>query len=113
MNENKPQRFTKKPVTIEAIQFTGGPASATPIVNWILENGHTARWDEAHEGWESEDGVYGYPAKPEQLQIDTLEGTMFATPGDWIIKGVQGEFYPCKPDIFEATYESARQYPHD
>ena len=40
-----------------------------------------------------------------QIVIDTLEGKMFASPSDWIIKGVQGEFYPCKPDIFEATYE--------
>lgn len=40
------------------------------------------------------------------IEIDTLEGTMRAHPGDWIIKGVKGEFYPCKPDIFEATYEA-------
>ena len=39
------------------------------------------------------------------LLIGTLEGTMAAAPGDWVIKGVAGEFYPCKPDIFEATYE--------
>jgi len=38
--------------------------------------------------------------------IQTLEGTMQASPGDWIIRGVAGEFYPCKPDIFEATYEA-------
>ena len=37
--------------------------------------------------------------------IYTLEGTMAAVPGDWIIRGVQGEFYPCKPDIFDATYD--------
>jgi len=41
------------------------------------------------------------------VYIETLEGRMMATPGDWIIKGVNGEFYPCKPDIFEATYEPA------
>ena len=40
--------------------------------------------------------------------ITTLEGVMHASPGDWIIKGVKGEFYPCKPDIFEATYEPVR-----
>lgn len=39
------------------------------------------------------------------VKIKTLEGTMFAQPGDWIITGVKGERYPCKPDIFEATYE--------
>jgi hypothetical protein len=42
-----------------------------------------------------------------EWMIQTLEGDMWARPGDWIIKGVQGEFYPCKPDIFEATYEPA------
>jgi uncharacterized protein (UPF0303 family) len=41
----------------------------------------------------------------EELFIETLEGTMRANPGDWIIKGVKGEMYPCKPDIFEQTYE--------
>jgi len=40
-----------------------------------------------------------------QVKIETLEGTMVASPGDWIITGIQGEQYPCKPDIFEATYE--------
>ena len=40
-----------------------------------------------------------------ELVVKTLEGTMLASPGDWIIKGVKGEFYPCKPDIFEMTYE--------
>jgi len=43
----------------------------------------------------------------ERLEIETLEGTMVADPGDWIITGVQGEQYPCKPDIFAATYEEA------
>jgi hypothetical protein len=46
-----------------------------------------------------------YRKKPVEIEIETLEGTMTATPGDWIICGVQGELYPCKPDIFEATYE--------
>lgn len=42
---------------------------------------------------------------PEPLKIETIEGTLTAQPGDWIITGVKGERYPCKPDIFEATYE--------
>ncbi|OMF00278.1 hypothetical protein BK124_11515 [Paenibacillus amylolyticus] len=42
-----------------------------------------------------------------KVGIITLEGTMWASPGDWIIKGVNGEFYPCKPDIFEKTYDPA------
>lgn len=46
---------------------------------------------------------------PEPLPISTLEGTMLANPGDWIITGVKGERYPCKPDIFAATYEQVEE----
>jgi hypothetical protein len=98
-------KYRKKPVVIEAMRFDGGAENATPIIDWILSSEHTARWSEAHEAWESEDGCQGYAAEPEHLAIHTLEGTMRADVGDWIICGVQGEFYPCKPDIFEATYE--------
>ncbi len=50
-----------------------------------------------------------YPAYLGGIFIDTLEGTMYARRGDYIIKGVQGEFYPCKPDIFEQTYEAIQK----
>lgn len=102
-----PNAYRKKPVVIEARQFTGGAASASPLIDWILANGGTARWNEACDEWESEDGTQGHPASPEHLAIRTLEGTMFADPGDWIIRGVKGEFYPVKPDIFAETYEPA------
>lgn len=84
-------KYRKKPVIIEAQRWDGTAEGATPIINWVLEGGSTARYrdDDAHLA----------------IAIDTLEGTMLAQTGDWIIKGVQGEFYPCKPDIFEATYE--------
>ena len=49
---------------------------------------------------------WSYAGNGSAIEIPTLEGTMTATVGDWIIKGVAGEFYPCKPDIFEKTYES-------
>ena len=45
------------------------------------------------------------------LHIETLEGTLHVSPDDWVIRGVQGEFYPCKPDIFEQTYEPAEPHP--
>ena len=85
-------KFRKKPVAIEAMQFTR--QSYREIEKW--SNG---------EVW-SNPVLAGQPS-PLFMQIATLEGTMTATLGDWIIKGVQGEFYPCKPDIFEATYEAA------
>ena len=78
-------KYRKKPVVIEAIQFTKNTVSAC------------LKFCEDEASFNSE-----VPC----LHIDTLEGEMIANNDDWIIKGIKGEFYPCKPDIFEATYES-------
>lgn len=78
-------KFKKKPVVIEAIQFDGSAESARMITMW------------------SGQVCVGSPGGA--LTIKTLEGEMKANPGDWIIKGVKDEFYPCKPDVFEQTYE--------
>jgi len=82
-------RFRKKPVVIEAMQFLGD--NEDEIVEW------------------SGRAVVAHPvinlAGDAVLRITTLEGDMLAHAGDWIIKGIKGEFYPCKPDIFSATYE--------
>ncbi|MCF6120543.1 hypothetical protein L2449_27340 [Mesorhizobium muleiense] len=88
-------QFRKKPVVIEALQFDGSWTSAKPILDWMGES-----WplDVSHPRWSDRDGGL--------LFVTTLEGVMTAQPHDWIIKGVQGEFYPCKPDIFAATYEA-------
>ena len=83
-------QYRKKPVVIDAVQFTG------------------------HNAHEISDGLdmdpvrvsYADPDNP-VIIIETLEGTMRGAVGDWIIKGVREEFYPCKPDIFAATYEPA------
>lgn len=86
MSQDKtPSRFTKKPVTIEAVQYNG-----------TLQSLDALFIPEVHQDLGSN-----------ACQIPTLEGVMTAQPGDWIIKGVKGEFYPCKPDIFEATYSPA------
>ena len=87
--------FRKKPVVIEAMQFLGTWENAKPILNWIEESKPI---DRSGPRWADRDGGV-------VLLINTLEGEMSANPGDWIIKGVKGEFYPCKPDIFTATYE--------
>lgn len=89
-------RYRKRPVEIEARQWDGTPQAADPIIDWILTAGSTARYS-----------CNGDTCTPDAhtIAIDTLEGTMHASPGDWIIRGVQDEFYPCKPDIFTATYE--------
>lgn len=97
---DRPTHFRKRPVVIEAIQFTGSAESATPIIDWVLAGGGTASF---HEHLMDGDLV----AHPDPfLRIDTPEGRMVASLGDWVIRGVKGEFYPCKPDIFEATYEA-------
>ena len=84
-------KFRKKPVEIEARQVTDDNAHA--LANWIKSNGAVAF---ASRGAGDDLAVY----------IDTLEGRMQASIGDWIIRGVKGEFYPCKPDIFDATYDA-------
>ena len=67
------------------------------------------KWDGVEEflDWADENGLTNfYSDRDEGLCIETLEGSMRADPGDWIIKGINGEFYPCKPDIFKKTYEA-------
>lgn len=98
------QKFRKKPVEIHAEKFLGGAESATQIVDWILANGGTARYHEASAAHD-----YLGDAAREHVAIDTLEGTMRANVGDWIICGVAGEFYSCKPDIFEKTYTAVKE----
>jgi len=78
-------KFTKKPVTIDAVQ-------------WFKDGDHpqVKIWDSGSQVY-----VRGMP------YVKTLEGLMLVTPGDWIITGVKGEHYPCKPDIFAMSYDPA------
>ena len=99
-------QYRKKPVVIEAMQFAGGAESATPIINWIFNGGQTASWREEEPEIRVSNGELAQLYSAERIRIRTLEGDMAATPGDFVIKGVQGEFYPCKADIFAATYEA-------
>ena len=82
-------KFRKRPIVVEAIQWDGG--NDFEVNDFV----HSA------EHWVERGGFV-----TAMFRIKTLEGTIKATPGDWIIKGVKGEFYPCKPDIFEETYEA-------
>ena len=76
-------KFRKKPVVIEAVRWDG--ENKNEVEQFLDNNGFV---------------------KGDYVDIGTLEGLMTASVGDMIIKGVKGEFYPCKPDIFEATYEA-------
>ncbi len=81
-------KFRKKPVVIDAFQWTG--ANPFELGDWHASVGRVERFL-----------ING----DKTLSIPTLEGIVTAQPGDYIIRGIQGEFYPCKPDIFKATYE--------
>lgn len=94
--------FRKKPVTIEARQLP--PTDAKLSVARITVTDGLAEWCGGEAIDDAVDGVC--------ILIPTMEGTMKAAPGDWIIRGVAGEFYPCKPDIFAATYDPAPDWAH-
>jgi len=79
--------FRKKPMVIQAMQWDG--TNVAELREFFGDFPH----------WSFKEAEY--------VQIKTLEGTMTADPGDWIIKGVKGEFYPCKPNIFAALYDPA------
>lgn len=84
--------FRKKPIVIEAYKLpTEGEEATQELIDFLHDM--PDKW-----GQSDRDG---------SIVIETLEGDMLAAPGDWIIKGVNGEYYPCKPDIFEKTYERA------
>lgn len=85
-------KYRKKPVVIEALQFREG--NFQEILNFSLGK---AKRRIAYEG--------NTPIETDTIDISTLEGVMNATEGDYIIKGIEGEFYPCKPNIFENSYE--------
>lgn len=85
------KQYRKKPVVVEAILFDGTDVCAAEISKW--SNGAAT----PSKSWKEN---YGF------MNISTLEGKMIVRTGDYIIKGVASEFCPCKPDIFEATYES-------
>jgi len=79
-------KYRKKPIVVEAVQWTGENVRE---IHYFAKKALT--WG-------------GNPGN-EYIVIPTLEGDMMAMPGDWIIRGIKGELYPCKPDIFAATYE--------
>lgn len=84
-------KYRKKPVIIEAKQLKSD--NAHEIISW------------AHAGLPAEANSIITTAEKGCLKIRTLEGPIFASVGDYVIRGIHGEFYPCKPDIFDKTYE--------
>lgn len=96
-----PLQWRKRPVVVEAVKFglheyADNPMRFEHLPEWLVDavnNGAIAAVFRGEDYW--------------YLVIKTLEGDMTVSPGDWIIRGVQGELYPCRSDIFAATYEAA------
>lgn len=89
--ENRLKKYKKKPVVIDAVRFSGSSTHVEHIETWMAT------------------GEYIEPeliaCDITDMHISTLEGVMTVKPGDYIVKGIKGEFYPCKPDIFEEMYD--------
>ena len=113
-----PQRFRKKPVDIEAMQWDGTDEASQAIRAWAEAPGRDVAivdTDHIQHLWDYDTGRYVMPSGETILApygvrcliVLTLEGKMVAQPGWWIIRGVQGEFYPCDPDILAETYTAA------
>ena len=88
---NEPRSFEKQRLEIQAIQSTGTPENNRAIIDWTKGSDTPAYMDD-------------HPERGKCLSINTLEGAHWVSVGDFVIRGIQGEFYPCKPDIFEASY---------
>lgn len=84
-------KYRKKPIEIEAAQLSYG--NAEQIAEWCGGRVDTRIKTD-------------FKTKTKAVAITTLEGVMWADEGDYVIKGIKGEFYPCKPDIFEASYDA-------
>ncbi len=89
-------KYRERPVVIDAVQWTG--SNVDEVIGTFFVEASFRRKD-----FNRDNGVIVGGS----IIVETLEGEMRADPGDWIIKGVKGEFYPCKPDIFASTYEVA------
>lgn len=94
-------KYRKKPIVIEAIVWNGN--NLKEVMEFIDSE------FKYEENVEYITNKFSYFSAFKRLFLDTLEGTMEVSKGDYIIKGIQGEFYPCKPDIFKQTYEEVEE----
>lgn len=99
------KKYRKKPIEIEAMQFPDDGPTQGEVAAWVVKNGGKLNLYDGvveRDVKTSTDAIWRW----KNASIDTLEGGLNVSIGDYIIKGIKGEFYPCKPDIFEATYEA-------
>ena len=100
-------RYTKRPVTIDAMQWHGSDSDAHHVVLWILNNGGKARYQStpikvAGPG-------RGVTTVPPHIVVETMDAQGRVFPGDYVIRGTQGEHYPCAQSVFLETYEPAEE----
>ena len=95
-------KYRKRPVVVEAVLWNGNNLNEVISFSTLHQSAFKWTWEEYEE-----------IVKRDGLKIFTLEGTMSARVGDWIIRGVKGEYYPCKPEIFEETYEKYEDAPQE
>ena len=108
-----PRKYRKKPVEIEAVQWDGTDETSAAIRDWAGFSGVVVDTEHIRDLWDYDVGAYRLPTgkvvfAPYQVRcliVLTLEGEMVAELGSWIIRGVRGELYPCRDDIFRETYE--------
>jgi hypothetical protein len=98
-------KFRKKPVVVEAVKYCGGVDNNIDFILHLFPDINLHISSISSVGSNPPD----WAKKPDELYVETIEGWMKVKDGDWIIKGVKGEFYPCKPDIFEQTYEKVEE----
>lgn len=104
-----PSLYHKKPIVIEAMQLSGSTTDFHAIYQWIETN--TLGSFDVNQLWlDPENFMWpasgvSIDARDGRMVISTLEGGHWVDLGDWVIRGIKGEFYPCKPNIFEATYD--------
>lgn len=108
---NELTTFRKKPVEVQAIQWDGTIDGATAIIDWILSKGGTARYNE-ERSWDTSADETGRVVRipratplAAHIAVDTPDATGRVYVHDWAIRGAAGEFYPCRGDIFDATYD--------
>ena len=117
---NYPRKFVTLPVVVEAMRVEGKPADRHQVYTWMVNNGYPQLFGNALNPEELYAPALGKEVRPTKgiwidpengsFMIRTLEGDMRVDYGDWIIRGVAGEFYPCKPDIFNQTYKLSENH---
>lgn len=101
------RQYVHRPTEVTAVKWDGTPAGATPVIEWILSAGGNAIWHEAYPDIEVQVSPVEFmklPAEPAGIFLQTKDGRLRVGPGDYVIRGTEGEFYPCDYEVFQKIY---------